>query len=243
MTIMGAAQAGTVGKTTAPWAIAQRKEEEASFLTEPLDTMANAKREIMQDVIKLMRVKHAKDGAVYVTTRARSPKRPEAGHVDLQVGMKASDFDVDFRLSVTIDALTQSQKAAETEYGRRLLAEGTISRQTYEEEYAGVEDRITEQARKRRDALSQFGEAMALNTAQELFKTQVRTIFGVIGEAVAGPATPQSAPAPPPVEAPAEAATLPGEDEASAYPESPGMGMDIALPPGTNGSVPAGALG
>jgi hypothetical protein len=45
-----------------------------------------------------------------------------------------------------------AQRAARVEYGRRLYEEGSISEETYLEEYVGIDDVLQEQARKDREA-------------------------------------------------------------------------------------------
>ena len=152
MSIMGALQSGQVGRSTPAWSIMQINEEQTGFLREPLDSRATMWREILLAVAKLVREKYGKTGKVYVRSNRPDKYQPEH-NVDIVTGLAAQDFDVPYRLTIDIDAMTQSQRAANTEYGRRLWQEGSISQETYLEAYVGVIDPAQEQARKDRETL------------------------------------------------------------------------------------------
>lgn len=241
--IRGALKSGEFGKSSPAWAMMMYKEEETAFLKEALDSTASATQAMLEDITTLMKQRYATSAPVYVRADTRNKKTPEAGHLEQQIGMSAQDFDGPFRISVSIDAQTQSQRAAETEYGRRLLLEGTISHETYETDYVGVEDRLTEEARKQRESLKAKAAPFVDNVSMEMAKAQLRAVFGPIADIVLGPPPDMGAPggnlAPPPPAPPPEG-ELPGEEQMPAFPEMPGLGMSDTLPApaGTNGAFP-----
>ena len=254
--IRAALKAGEMGRTTPAWAMLQYKEEDNGFLGEAVTSRANAYTAILKDVTAICKAR-AKEAPIYVSASGHDKKKPEAGNVDMQVGMTAQDFDGPFRVSVTIDVQTQSQRAAETEYWRRLGpkevgGDGTLSQETYEDNI-GIQDRLTEKARKQREAMERQGDPFAMNIAMEMAKAELRSVFGQIADIVLGPPTPFNVPAaPPPTEgaAPMQGAPPPVQDETipqmpDAAPVMPGLGMDEQMPDAfaqaaasTNGAFP-----
>ncbi len=150
--ISAAMQSGAMGRGTPAWTTLQYNEEQLMLLGEAQDNRAQMYRRILQDVTRLARDKYGKDGKIYVSTTTTNPRSPDNTVEKIQ-GLASDDFKVPFNITVNIDTLTQSQRAASTEYGRRLYEEGSISQETYLEEYVGLTDPVQEQARKDREAM------------------------------------------------------------------------------------------
>lgn len=210
-----------VGKSTPAWGASLFNEEIMGFLLGAVSSRANLYRDVLNAVAKCTCNKHAKDGPVYVRSTERSQKRPERGEVDMYVGVSAEDLEPhSYRLEVSIDAKTQSQKSAETEYGRRLKDEGTISQETYETDYVGIEDRDAEQRRKDREMIERSLVSPQI-AAVEHVREVMRPFMGNMIDVVFGPSPLAQLQAPPPVDE--------GMGEPSEYPVSPGMGMPLDL--------------
>lgn len=223
LSLIGLSQAGVVGKATAAWSIQQFNEEQVSLLQEALDNRAGAWREVLLDVATLIKRKYGKDGPVYVSSRTLMKKKPEVGRVDLEVGMSARDFDIPFRLDVSINGMTQGQRTAETEYWRRIWGEGRISNETYDERI-GIEDRIAEEARRDREAIAQPMRESARAIAWEMAKANLRTLHGPMAEIVL-------AGFPSPVMVQPPVANQEGQAGEYAHgPDTPGQGMATTIP-------------
>ncbi len=232
--VMGALQNGNLGKSTPAWTTLQMNEEQVAFIQEALDSMASMRKEASMALLNIC-AKKAKDGPLYIRTERRSRKEPSA-NIDVIHTLKAEDFDGPFRLTVTIDALTQSQRAARTEYGRRLYEEGSISKQTYLEEYVGIDDVEQEMARQRREMLM-----APLEKAAQLLGLQkaANEWYALIGDPIipilqaVGLPMPQSAPGGQPAMPPAPgagAAPSAMGDELASGPAAPGQGLSIQQP-------------
>lgn len=233
--IHGALRTGAMGKATPAWAMSLYKEEENGFLSEGLTSRATGWRELLEDTTNLCRDRYAVGIPVYVSTTVADKKRPEKGRSDARIGLKAEDLKLDCTVNVTIDALTQSQRAADTEYWRRLRAEGTISQETYEDNI-GIEDRIMEQRRKELEVIQGDAKPFAMNIARELVKGQVRAVFGQIGELVVGPGTQETSPVEQSeTQAPGGEGVEPTAPNAQmgqppSFPKMPGLGMSEQMP-------------
>ncbi len=143
--------AGQLGRASAAWMALQANEEVIAFLQEAVDSRANQRREASEALLKLCE-ERAEDGPITVRVARRSRQQP-TNNIDVVHKMSRADFEVPGRLEVTLDAMTQSQRAARTEFGRRLMEENSISEETYWTEYVGIEDVMQEQARKDRETL------------------------------------------------------------------------------------------
>ena len=226
--IQGAIETGGIGRSTPAWSVSMQIEELMGVLSESLKNRATAWREVLLAVGQCVREKYAKDGPIYVTASRRA-KRVEVGRQDMQLGVAADDLNASFRLSVSIEAMTQSQRAGNTQYGRELKLEGAISHETYVNDYTPVTDRLAEEARIDREALMAPMKVRALAVADALAYMQLRKVHGEIVD-VAWAATK----GPLPVSAPQGAETL-------REPVMPGQGMDIEQPipqPRNNGNAP-----
>ena len=230
-----------VGKSTPAWGANIFNEEIMGFLKGPVDSRANCWRDILNAVAKCTYAKHAKDGPLYVRTTARSEKRPERGEIDTYVGISAEDLEPgSYRLEVSIEAMTQSARAAHTEYGRRLKDEGAISVETYETDYAMIEDREAEQRRKDREMIQRSLVSPQIAAVEHVRET-MRPMLGQLVDVIFGP-SPLAQQQSPEMMPPGQA--LPGDAEPQGYPSSPGMDMPLELqePPSVrspNGAQPA----
>lgn len=234
--IMGALQSGQVGRSTPAWSIMQINEEQTGFLREALDARASMWRQILLAVAKLTRDKYGKNGKVYVRSSKQDKEAPDH-YYDVVTGISSADLDVPYRLTVTIDGMTQSQRAANTEYGRRLWQEGSISQETYLEAYVGVTDIAQEQARKDRETLMVPMRKAAMGIGLQLGANVLYQVHGDIvlpilqaagfpqpnGEAQAGPEGSQ------PANPAAGGSTDRGTHVLDAL-KMPGQGLPIALP-------------
>lgn len=223
--IMGALQAGLVGKTTPAWTLMQMNEEQVSLLQEALDQRAIAFKEVLLDVRRYIKNHHLNDGSIYVNAERRQ-KNVEAGRAGALMELNHDLLALEnFKLSVTIEAMTQSQRAADTEYWRRIWIEGRISDETYDE-HLGIQDRVEEQARLDRQAISKPMRQMARSVAMELAKVKLRPLYGSVVDTVLGPSLLPSEEN----TAPTEMETNEPADEEPAYPIMPGQGMSIQQP-------------
>jgi len=177
--IAQAMQSGAMGRGTPAWTTLQYNEEQLMLLGEAQDMRANMYRRILQDVTRLSRDKYGKDGKIYVKTSRKSKASPDH-NVEAIQGLAADDFNVPFNITVNIDTLTQSQRAASTEYGRRLYEEGSISQETYLEEYVGLTDPVQEQSRKDREAMMVPMRKAALGMGLQLGANALFETYGQI---------------------------------------------------------------
>ena len=196
--ISGALLNGAVGKSTPAWSLMQITEEQVGLLEEALDSRAVAWREALISTVEAVYDRHAADGPVYVRASAINRKKPEAGRTDTEISLTRDDLrlliDKKVRLEVSIQAMTQSQRAADTEYWRRLHMEGTISDETYENEI-GLTDRIAEQARKDRESVMKPMKERAQATANAIATAQLARFLGPdIAAIVLGTAPPIAPP-------------------------------------------------
>ncbi len=179
MGISSAMQSGAMGRGTPAWTTLQYNEEQLMLLGEAQDMRAQMYRRVLQDVTRLARDKYGKDGKIYVRTSKRNPRSPDNTVEQIQ-GLASEDFKVPFNIEVSIDTLTQSQRAASTEYGRRLYEEGSISQETYLEEYVGLTDPVQEQARKDREAMMVPMRKAALGMGLQLGANAAFETYGQI---------------------------------------------------------------
>ena len=236
--ITSALLSGAIGKSTPAWSLLQITEEQVGLIKEALNHRATGWKQALDDTAYCVQQRQVKTGPVYVSA-SRMSKEPEQGRVFVQVGLKAADFAIPHKLSVSIDGMTQSQRAADTEYWRRLHIEGTITDETYEE-HIGIEDRVTEQARKRRQRIMKPMEDDAASVARFVARQKLRRVHGAIIDVILPPTEAemqmsQAAQA----EAAASAAPGAGEDlldpnqdqqGSMGIPRSPGQGMPITPP-------------
>ena len=247
MSIMGALQSGQVGRSTPAWSIMQINEEQSSFLREALDSRASMWREVLLAVAKLCRDKYGKDGPVYVRTSRQDKEAPDH-YYDVVTGLASEDFNVPYRLSVTIDGMTQSQRAANTEYGRRLWQEGSISQETYLEGYVGVTDLAQEQARKDRETLmvpmrkAAMGIGLQLG-ANVLFQVHGQIVLPIL-QAAGFPQPNEAQPAQEPSQDRGthvlDALKLPGQGLPIQQPEAPQQRPDVRVFGGAQGGAGVG---
>ena len=153
MSLSGMLQGGQLGKSTPAWSLMQINEEQVGFISDALTSRATAIREVLEAVLYLCKTRYAADGPVYVRGRGANRKDEALGEERSLVGLAADDLKIPHDLEVTIEGMTQSQRAANTEYGRELLAEDSISRETYLTDYVGLKDVGQEKARQRRERL------------------------------------------------------------------------------------------
>jgi len=233
--IMGALQSGQVGRSTPAWSIMQINEEQTGFLREALDARASMWREILLATAKLVRDKYGKDGKVYVRTSRQEKEAPDH-YYDVVTGISTEDLNVPYRLTVTIDGMTQSQRAANTEYGRRLWQEGSISQETYLEAYVGVADPAQEQARKDRETLMVPMRKAAMGIGLQL---GANTLYQIHGDIVlpilqaAGFPQPNSEAQEPGEQGPPNPAANGSTDRGTHVLDAlkmPGQGLPISLP-------------
>lgn len=229
--LASAMQAGQLGRQTPAWSIMQVKEEQLAMYGEPQDMRAGMYRSMLQDIEQLMVLKYGKGGKVYVRTSRRSKKAPQSD-VEVIQGLAAEDFKVPHNIGVTIDTLTQSQRAALTEYGRRLLEEDTISHQTYEEEYVGLSDPVQEQARKDREKLIAKYKAVAEAMGDQMAADALYKVYGprMLPFLKAGGLPDPSEVQAQQAAAQAQVPTTPMSNELASGPSVPGQGMSQTLP-------------
>ena len=218
--MMAAMQSGMIGRSTPAWSIMQLNEEQIGMLLEALSSRATAYKSVTLDVLKCLKDKHVKDGGVYIQGSKRNRNRPESGRFDAEMEITEQMLDLDYRLDVSIEAMTQSQRAANTEYHRRLWIEKRISDETYDE-HIGIRDRVEEQARIDRQAIEKPMRDLAWGTAMEIAKAKLRPLYGSVVDVVLGGSLPVPA--------------LPGgepaiEDDYDPGPRMPGQGMSIQQP-------------
>lgn len=230
-TIQGAVESGAIGRSTPAWSVSIQLEEMTGLLSESLNNRANAWREVLLAVGQCVREKYVQDGPIYVSASRRA-KQVEVGRQDMSVGITEDDLASQFRLSISIEAMTQSQRAANTEYGRKLYVEDhAISRETYINEYTPVTDRLAEDARLDREALMIPMKERARSVADAIAYMRLRKVHGDIVDiawAKAGP--------------PLQPAAKQGDD-ANVLDQlvMPGQGMSIeqpGLPQRNNGGAP-----
>lgn len=153
LSLMGMLQGGSLGKSTPAWSLMQLNEEQVGFISDALDSRATAIREVLEAVLYLNRTRYAVDGPLWVKGRGTNRKDEALGEERQLVGLSADDFKIPYHLEVGIEGMTQSQRAANTEYGRELKTEGSISNETYLTDYVGIKDLGQERARMRRERL------------------------------------------------------------------------------------------
>ena len=127
--------------------------------------------------------------------------------------------------------MTQSQRAANVEYHRRLKLDGFESDDTFAEN-AGIRDWQQENARLDRQRVNKPMRDLAWGTAMEIAKAKLRPLYGSIVDVVLG----GSLPVPPLPEG-----ETPIEDDYDPGPRMPGQGMSIQqpnLPNMRNGNAP-----
>lgn len=222
--------AGQLGRASAAWMALQANEEVIAFLQEAMDSRANQRREASECLLKYCE-ERAEAGPITVRVARRSRQQPQ-GNIDVVHKMTAPDFRIPYRLEVTLDAMTQSQRAARVEYGRRLYEEGSISEETYLEEYVGIDDVLQEQARKDRETvmkpLRQAALYMGLQKASNEWYALVGDPILPVLQACQMPAPTNKPPEP---QVPTPEGGQQGEAGSLARgPGSPGQGMGLTQP-------------
>lgn len=240
LSIMGALQSGTVGKSAPAWTVMQFNEEQTGMIAEAQSHRANMYREMLRSVVYLAQNKYCQDGPVYARAIKKGGRTKDfEGDTEMLMGLKTEDFNIPWRLEINIQAMSQSQRAANTEYFRDLHTEGTLSDQSYWEAI-GIEDIGQEQARKDREFLMAPLRKAALALGQQIGANKFFQIHGNVALPIL-----QAVGLPPPValgeqagQAPQEQSAPPPEQpnspgapqELPTAPVSPGQGMGLQIP-------------
>lgn len=242
LSLMGMLQNGSLGKSTPAWSLMQINEEQVGFINDALVARATAIKELLESCMFVCRTRY-NDGPLYVRATGPNRKDEALGEERSLMEMHAADFEIPHHLEVSIEGMTQSQRAANTEYGRELKTEGSISNETYLTDYVGIKDLGQEKARQRQERLEKPTEEAGILLGLQRASNAVyeangnNPIFLPLIQA-AGLPLPSSVVAEQQAMAQAQNSQV---KDVPTSPKMPGQGMDdkIPTPPGPrNGAQP-----